>query len=69
MMTVGIQPPGEKMKKVLCWASEMLEKHPEKKRIDIFREAEIRFDLTPRECEFLDNHFVRDTSGVKTDCS
>ena len=54
----SLQPPGDKMKKVLCWVSETLEAHPEKKRIDVFREAEIRFDLTPRECEFLDTHFA-----------
>jgi len=65
----GIQPPGEKMKKVLCWVSEMIVDHPGKKRIDIFREAEIRFDLTPRECEFLENHFARESDDTPEDCS
>ncbi len=63
-----IQPPGDRMKKVLCWVSEALEAHPEKKRIDIFREAEIRFDLTPRECEFLDTHFATEESGKEKGC-
>ena len=66
---MGLQPPGEKMKKVLCWVSEMLEERPEKKRIDVFREAEIRFDLTPRECEFLDSHFAKETPDKPKDCS
>lgn len=65
----GLQPPGDKMKKVLCWASEMLNEHPEKKRVDIFREAEIRFDLTPRECEFLDNHFVKGSPENQENCT
>ena len=64
----GIQPPGEKMKKVLCWVSEMLEQHPEKKRIEIFRDAEIRFDLTPRECEFLDTQFAKEGGKKTTGC-
>ena len=46
-----------KLKKVLVWMAETLEAHPEKKRSTILQEAELRFDLTPVECEFLDNHF------------
>jgi len=65
---VALQSPGDKKKKVLCWVSETLEAHPEKKRIDIFREAEIRFDLTPRECEFLDTHFAKEKSGKEKGC-
>lgn len=37
--------------------AEYLETHPEKKRSTILQEAELRFDLTPAECEFLDTHF------------
>lgn len=46
------------MKKVLHWLSENVKKYPEKKRIDILREAEIRYDLSPKECSFLDEHFA-----------
>lgn len=53
-----MQPPGDKMKKVLRWVCETMKDHPEKTRIAVFREAEIRFDLSPLECEFLDNHFA-----------
>ncbi|RJX27035.1 MAG: hypothetical protein C4531_14665 [Desulfurivibrio sp.] len=58
-MSHSMQPPGDKMKKVLSWVSEILEEHPEKKRTDVFREAQIRFDLSPLECEFLDCHFAK----------
>ncbi len=47
----------DKMKKVLQWISENVRDHPEKSRIDILREAEIRYDLSPKECAFLDDHF------------
>jgi hypothetical protein len=42
------------MKKTLCWISEMLKLHPEKNRRQIISEAEIRFDLSPKECDFID---------------
>lgn len=47
----------DKMKKVLEWLSENIVQYPEKKRIDILREAEIRYDLSPKECCFLDENF------------
>ncbi|MGV1099046.1 hypothetical protein ACUUL3_06490 [Thiovibrio sp. JS02] len=45
------------MKKALCWMSETLLANPEKKRVAVLKEAEIRFDLSPAECEFLDKNF------------
>ena len=45
------------LKKALVWMAEILQEHPEKQRLVILREAELRFDLTPKECAFLDNHF------------
>ncbi len=47
----------DKMKKVLQWLSENVRNHPDKSRIDILREAEIQYDLSPRECAFLDEQF------------
>lgn len=55
--TEGIQPQGDKIKKALRWASETIQTHPEKKREEVIKEAEVRFDLSPSECEFLDNNF------------
>ena len=55
--TENIQPKGEKVKKALRWVSETIQNHPEKKREAVIKEAEIRFDLSPAECEFLDNNF------------
>lgn len=44
------------LKKALIWMAETLQSHPEKKRQTVLQEAELRFDLTPLECEFLDKH-------------
>ena len=57
-----ILPAGDKMKKTLCWISEMLKSHPEKNRGQIISEAEIRFDLSPKECDFVDRKLRDDIS-------
>jgi len=49
----AILPSGDKMKKTLCWISEMIKEHPEKNRQQIISEAEMRFDLSPKECDFI----------------
>ena len=56
-------PSGDKMKKTLCWISEMLKTHPEKNRQQIISEAEIRFDLSPKECDFVDRKLRGDVKG------
>lgn len=48
------QPQGDKIRKAVRWISDTLREHPEKSRAMVVKEAEIRFDLTPRECAFLD---------------
>lgn len=45
------------LKKALLWMAETLQDHPEKKRPTVLQEAELRFDLNPLECDFLDKHF------------
>jgi len=47
-----------KLKKAIVWMAQILEDHPEKARHLIVQEAELRFDLTPRECNFLDKYFT-----------
>jgi hypothetical protein len=47
-----------KLKKALVWMTETLAEHPEKTRRAILQQAELRFDLTPIECEFLDKHLI-----------
>ncbi len=53
----GIQPPGEKLRRAISWVGECLQENPERDRLALLREAEIRFDLSPAECTFLDQNF------------
>jgi hypothetical protein len=50
------QRPGDKMKKAICAFSELLREHPGKNRLSLLHQVEIKFDLSPKECEFLNNH-------------
>jgi len=52
----------DKVKKALRWMSEELVGDPRKKRDSVIREAEIRFDLSPAECEFLSKNFSETAS-------
>ena len=56
MAQYSIQPPGDKIKKALQEFSELLVKSPEKKRWEILQLVELKYDLSPQECVFLNNH-------------
>lgn len=58
-----IQAPGDKMKRALCWLSETVQHHPEKSRRQIIEEAQLRFDLSPTECTFLEKNFDKPAGG------
>jgi hypothetical protein len=59
-MTIPTQLPGDKMKKAIQTFSELLEKYPEKSRLALLQEVEIKFDLSPKECQFLNDHFDKE---------
>ena len=44
----------ENLKKALLWVADTLRDHPEKERLTVLHEAQLRYDLTPLECEFLE---------------
>jgi hypothetical protein len=50
-----IQPSGDKIRKAVLWISETVQNNPGKKRLAILQEAQIKFDLSPRECEFVES--------------
>ncbi|MDA8417893.1 MAG: hypothetical protein M0Z90_02550 [Desulfobacteraceae bacterium] len=54
----GIQPPGEKLRKAIKWLGEMAQSDSGQTRRQILEQAEIRFNLSPRECEFLNENFA-----------
>ncbi len=59
----AVQGLSANLKKAVLWLGETVRQHPERQRADIVREAQLRFDLTPRECEFLNSNFNKITSG------
>ena len=54
----SILPSGEKLRRTIRWISETVLEQPEKPRREILKEAEVRFDLSPKECQFLDTNFA-----------
>lgn len=58
MATEELLPEGEKLRKAVKWLSNMVKEHPEKSRREIILDAEVRFDLSPKECEFLQKRFL-----------
>ena len=53
MPETTIHPPGDKLQKALREFSELLLKHPEKSRSQLLQAVEIKFDLSPKECDFF----------------
>jgi len=53
MTKATIHPPGDKLQKALREFSELLLKHPEKSRSQLLQDVEIKFDLSPKECDFF----------------
>ncbi|MGR0482877.1 MAG: hypothetical protein ACTFAL_16160 [Candidatus Electronema sp. V4] len=50
-------PSSTSLQKAVAWIGETMQQHPEKQRGKVLAEAELRFDLTPAECEFLKRNF------------
>ncbi len=57
-----LQPQSANLKKAIAWMGEVLQAHPQKVRHKVAEEAELRFDLTPAECAFLEKHFAHATA-------
>ena len=55
--TEELLPEGEKIRKAVRWVSDTLQEHPKKSRKKVLLDAEVRFDLSPKECEFLNKNF------------
>ena len=47
----------DKLSNAVKTFSELTQSHPEKKREEILQEVQLKFDLSPMECEFLNKHF------------
>jgi hypothetical protein len=60
------QLPGDRLKKALQAYCELREKHPDKDKRTLLQQVEIKFDLTPLECEFLHRQLLEDEQAAQT---
>jgi hypothetical protein len=48
-----VQPEGELIRKAVQWISDELKDHPEKKRRMLMDQAAVKFNLSPKDVEYL----------------
>ncbi len=49
----SVQPQGDALKKAVQWISEQRKEYPNKNSMGLADEAAFRFDLSPKDSEFL----------------
>jgi len=52
---------GDKLKKAMRNFSELIDSFPEKSRLELLQKVELKYDLSPAECEFLNKNFSKRT--------
>lgn len=60
MSKTTIHPPGDKMQKAIKDFSQQLEEKPAMDRRKLLEKVVIKFDLSPKECDFLERHFTKE---------
>ena len=55
---MSIQPMGEDLRRAVKWVSEERKYNPEKEEKAIVQEACTKFDLSPKDAEFLLRHLL-----------
>ncbi len=56
MPKTTIHPPGDKIQKAIKEFSELLEDKPGIDRRKLLEKVVIKYDLSPKECDFLERH-------------
>lgn len=59
-----IMPEGEAIRKAVKWISNNLQDDPNKSVQKLVNEAVTRFDLSPKEAEFLTDFFRKEKTGT-----
>lgn len=60
MPKTTIHPPGEKIQKAIKAFSDLLREKPDVERWKLLEKVAGQFDLSPKECAFLERHFKKD---------
>jgi len=53
------------LQKAVLWIGRIMKEHPAAQRNQVIKEAQLRFDLTPAESEFLDHNFKELAVGIE----
>ena len=48
-----VQPEGELIRKAVKWISDELQDHPEESRHKLIEQAAVKFNLSPKDVEYL----------------
>ncbi len=60
MAKTTIHPPGDKIQKAIKEFSELLDEKPEIERWKLLENVVKKFDLSPKDCDFLERHFKKE---------
>lgn len=60
----NVMPEGEALRRAVKWISSQLEENPETPAQKLVHEAVLRFDLSPKETEFLMDFYRKAKSGT-----
>ena len=62
---MSIQPEGEDLRKAVKWVSEERKFNPKRKLRELIGEACLKFDLSPKDTEFLFRFVIKDKQYVE----
>lgn len=62
-----VMPQGEGIRKAVKWISSELDEHPDKPPLMLVQEAVLRFDLSPKDAEFLTNFYRQGKRDILSD--
>jgi len=62
-----VMPEGERIRRAVKWISAQLTEHPEKSPQSFLNDAVMRFDLSPKEADFLLDFYRKAESGGESD--
>jgi hypothetical protein len=59
-----IMPEGENIRKAVKWISGELQENPNKSLQKLVNDAVLRFDLSPKDAEFLTSFYRKDNTNI-----
>ena len=66
---MSVLPEGEPLRRAIRWISDMRQLNPRGSQSKVIGEACLKFDLPPKDAEFLMNYFADDVKNRQNDAS